>query len=157
VSFLTSSGSELWSFKTSGNLDKFGFTAFANSAAPQIPPEFGHLTEPSVKGLNGPSGRALDELYLRPLGIDRNETWLCDMLPESRVNPQQKKVIKTHYLPFALQQKLPSSTIPKFNAAELDSEKRRVGILNELKQSQADMLILLGDLPIKWFLKYYVD
>jgi hypothetical protein len=123
----------------------------------KIPPEIGYLTEPSVKGLNGPSGRALDELYLRPLGIDRSETWLCDLLPESRVNPQQEKAIEKHYLPFALQQKLPPSTIPQFNAAELDSEKRRVEILNELKKSQADTLILLGDLPIKWFLKYYVD
>ena len=31
--------------------------------------------------LNGPSGRTLDEMFLRPLGLDRSECWLCDLIP----------------------------------------------------------------------------
>ncbi len=122
-----------------------------------VPPECGQLVEPTNKDLNGPSGRALDELYLYPLGIDRNDAWLCDLLPESRVNPQQQKVINTHYLPLATQKKLPPATIPVFDKKELDSEKQRDRILKELKDSKAETLILLGDLPICWFLKYYAN
>lgn len=87
------------------------------------------------------------------LGLDR----LCDLLPESRVNPQQQKAIESHYLPFILQYGLPLPTIPCFNKVELNSELRRTVILRELTESQADTLILLGDLPIEWFLKYYVE
>ena len=46
-------------------------------------------------------------------------------------------------------------TVPNFDKAELNSELRRNEILEELEESQADTLILLGDLPIYWFLRIY--
>jgi uracil-DNA glycosylase len=121
-----------------------------------VPPEgAGTLTEPLSKNLNGPSGNVLDEKFLKPLGYARKDAWLCDLLPESRVNPQQKKAIETHYLPVCSKFNLPKPTIPDFNQAELNSEKRREEILQEIKDSKAKTLVLLGDLPIQWFFKYY--
>jgi uracil-DNA glycosylase len=36
-------------------------------------------------------------------------------------------------------------------------EKRRAEILAELEESQAETVVLLGDLPIKWWLRFYDD
>ncbi len=57
-----------------------------------VPKEVGRL-EPAASNLNGPSGRALDELYLGPLGITREHAWLCDLVPSSGKNPGQAKAI----------------------------------------------------------------
>ena len=42
----------------------------------QIPHELGKLVA-AEKQFNGPSGIALDELILKPLGLARTDTWLC--------------------------------------------------------------------------------
>lgn len=121
-----------------------------------IPEGAGKLVLPA-KNLNGPSGRALDDLYLKPLGLTRNDTWLCDLIPETRLNPNQKNAINRHYKPLMKEYDLPKVTIPKFQQRELESETRRKEILDELFLSQARTLILLGDLPIKWFLNYFSE
>jgi len=117
-----------------------------------IPAELGTL---SFSRLNGPSGQALDELYLEPLGLTRDNTWLSDLLPEARINPSQKKAIDREYSNIAKAFGLPEVTIPDFKTSELDSASRREEILKELEMSGAETLILLGDLPIKKFLKFY--
>lgn len=63
-----------------------------------IPKEVGSLVLPESR-FNGPSGRVLDKYILKPLGITRDDTWLCDMLPECRLNVNQaKKLIKVTIL-----------------------------------------------------------
>ena len=124
------------------------------SAIP-IPAEAGKLVFPGNKNMNGPSGKALDELFLAPLGLDRSNTWLCDLLPYSRVNPSQRKAIDNKYEPIREKFNLPKASIPDFDKDELRSEKRRDEILTELKDSEAKTLILLGDLPIKHFVNHY--
>ena len=122
----------------------------------EIPAELGTLTVPTDKKLNGPSGRALDKLFLTPLGLDRNSTWLCDLLPYSRVNVQQRKAIGKNYTKEIIEQfDLKPATVPDFNKAELNSSLRREEVLEELENSKADTLILLGDLPIYWFLRLH--
>jgi hypothetical protein len=121
-----------------------------------IPAELGKLVLPNAN-LNGPSGKALDELYLKPLGLNRTNTWLCDLIPETRINPNQKNAINRYYKPIRQEYNLPKVTIPEFHQSELNSEKRRQEILDELFTSQAETLILLGDLPIRHFLNYFVD
>jgi uracil-DNA glycosylase len=121
-----------------------------------LPEQLGKLTVPTNKNLNGPSGRALDKLFLKPLNLDRKSTWLCDLLPESRVNEKQRVAIDKHYSADLIEKyNLPLPTVPNFDKAELNSELRRKEILEELEESQADTLILLGDLPIYWFLRFY--
>ena len=120
-----------------------------------IPSMLGPL-EPANKNLNGPSGVALDDLFLKPLGYSREQAWLCDLLPESRVNPNQQKAVKM-YNDIAGQYGLPLSTIPEFREDEIkeNAEQRHLEILNELEKSGANTIILLGDLPIKWFLHFF--
>jgi len=119
----------------------------------RIPQEVGALV-PARPQLNGPSGLALDKHYLMPLTLTREDVWLCDVVPHSCVNPDQQRAIDREYIPRAQQYALPVPSVPirpkRFN----DSARRRA-IVTELRESQAQLLILLGDEPIKWFLKSY--
>ena len=62
----------------------------------KIPAELGTLS-PAGKNLNGPSAKVLDEQILAPLGFSRKDAWLCDLMPESRINKDQKKAIERCY------------------------------------------------------------
>ncbi|MEG2179722.1 MAG: hypothetical protein RRZ66_04110 [Bacteroidales bacterium] len=122
----------------------------------KIPKPLGQLILPANPNLNGPSGRALDNLYLSPLGLKRENSWLCDLLPYSRINANQRNAIKQHYTKEIIDQfHLQPATIPDFNKSELDSSLRRKQILEELELSKAEELILLGDLPIYYFLRFH--
>lgn len=122
-----------------------------------IPREAGML-EPAQPKFNGPSGNTLDDRYLAPLGLSRDEVWLSDLLPSSRINPNQRKAINKHYQPLVGQLSLPECTIPNFSGSELRmQENRHHEILQEIKESQAGSIILLGDLPIKHWLAFFTD
>ena len=86
------------------------------------------------------------------LGYTRKDAWLCDLLPETRINSSQAKVIKEKYNPLIEQYRLNPVTIPSRPTAFCD-QKRSEEILSELKESQAGLLVLLGDIPIKQFLE----
>jgi hypothetical protein len=119
-----------------------------------IPEELGKLI-PADKRFNGPSGIALDELFLKPLGYTREDAWLCDLLPYSRINANQQKAIEKHYNPLIKKFHLPECTIPKFSAKELNNPDRVNEIVDELGKSKAQIIILLGDLPVKYFLSHF--
>lgn len=88
--------------------------------------------------------------------MTRENTWLCDLLPQSRLNQNQIAAIEKQYTTEIIDRfGLTPVTIPKFDKKELNSEIRRNEILQELEQSKAEKLILLRDLPIKWFLRYF--
>lgn len=118
-----------------------------------IPLELGRLTPASAK-LNGPSGRALDELFLKPLGFTRHQTWLCDLVPHSCMNPAQRRAVERAYLPHVERYGLPSPSLPDVPTVLAD-DRRREEIAAELNASQARLLVLLGDQPIRWFLKAF--
>ncbi len=118
-----------------------------------VPKELGKLT-PAKQDFNGPSGLALDNLILNPLGLDRSNAWLCDLVPHSCVNPSQSKAIERAYLPIASKYKLAEHTVPPVPNF-LTDENRRKAISDELIEFEAKVLILLGDKPIQWFLSYF--
>lgn len=120
----------------------------------KIPSRLGTLV-PAEEKFNGPSGKVLDELFLKPLGYTRDLAWLCDLLPYSRINPNQQKAIEKQYNPLLKAFDLPECTIPQFSSAELNNAARADEIVAELEQSQADNILLLGDAPIKYFLSHY--
>ncbi len=122
----------------------------------KIPVKLGKL-EPAEERFNGPSGKTLIDQYLQPLGYNRDQAWLCDILPYSRLNPNQIKALKTHYEPIYKDNSLKPCTIPPFRMSELNNVERRKEIIDELKQSEADTILLLGDYPIKYFLSHYTD
>lgn len=120
-----------------------------------IPQEVGKLF-PANKNLNGPSAKVLEENIFKPLGVNRKQAWLCDLLPESRINPNQAKVIEQKYNPLIDQYGLNRATIP-LEHGDFCDEQRRIEIVNEILESKAKKLVLLGDIPIKQFLKYIAD
>jgi hypothetical protein len=124
------------------------------SAIP-IPPELGYL-EPAGKQLNGPSAKVLDEHILAPLGFTRPEAWLCDLLPETRINPSQAKALREKYEPIREQYGLNPVTIPK-RPSKFCDEARSRKIVAELMESEAELLVLLGDIPIGQFLNRVAD
>jgi len=119
-----------------------------------IPQEAGKLI-PAEKRFGGPSGNALDELFLKPLGYTREDAWLCDLLPYSRINPHQQEALDKHYNPLIKKFNLPVCNIPNFDIAELKNLVRVNEIADELEQSQAGKIILLGDSPIEFFLSHF--
>ena len=98
----------------------------------------------------------MNELYLAPLGFTRAEAWLCDLVPHSYMNENQRDAINTHYIPKSRMYNLPTASIPE-KPVKLTDEKRRNEILAELEESKAEIIILLGDDPIKWFLSFVSD
>lgn len=120
-----------------------------------IPKEIGTL-EPASSQLNGPSAKVLDENILRTLGYTRKEAWLCDMLPETRLNPNQVKVIEERYNPLIDKYGLNPVTIPVRPSAFCDDD-RASEITAELIESQANTVVLLGDLPIGQYLNRVAD
>lgn len=121
-----------------------------------VPEGAGRLVAPN-EGHNGPSGQALDNCFLKPLGLNRDQVWLCDLLPESRMNPAQKKALDKTYNKMTKQLGLPSVTIPPFDKNKTCDDGRRKEICDELRRSGAKKLILLGDQPIKQFLRPMSD
>ena len=120
-----------------------------------IPKEVGTL-EPAGSHLNGPSAKVLDEHILGTLGYTRKDAWLCDLLPETRLNSGQVKVITERYNPLIEQYDLNKVTIPE-RPTEFYNKERCQEILSELQESQASLLILLGDIPIAQFLNEVAD
>lgn len=120
----------------------------------KIPKELGTL-EPAESRFNGPSAKVLDEHILAPLGFIRKDAWLCDLLPETRLNDSQISALK-EYEKIRVQYGLNEVTIPK-RPYNFCNKERCKEIIAELEESKADMLVLLGDNPIKQFLNKVAD
>ena len=120
-----------------------------------IPEEVGKL-EPAESRFNGPSAKELDEQILEPLGFTRNDAWLCDLLPETRLNENQGEAIKREYEPIRERYGLNPVTIPEVPEQFCDQDRCKE-ILAELEESKAELLILLGDYPIKQFFNSVAD
>lgn len=116
-----------------------------------IPTELGTL-QPADEQYNGPSGKSLDEHILAPLGFSRKDAWLCDLLPEARLNVSQFAAIEKHYNPEIVRFGLSAVSLPCV-PKEFCDEKRVEEITQEILSSNAKKLVLLGDVPIKQFLK----
>jgi hypothetical protein len=122
-------------------------------SAIEIPEGAGKLVA-APKNLNGPSGRTLDEHYLEPLGLSREDAWLCDLLPYSCMNDSQAEALRGSYDSVAQNWGLPDfrwDPLPKV----LANEVRRGQILGEIKEAEPEILITLGDLPLKWFTRIF--
>ncbi|MBP7830367.1 MAG: hypothetical protein KA248_10660 [Kiritimatiellae bacterium] len=109
---------------------------------------------PANEQHNGPSGRALDELILQPLDLKRSDTWLCDLVPNSCMNPGQKRALKRAYDPLMTKLGLPAYNWPDVPAI-LACKERVKEIEAELIESKAELLITLGNLPLRWFASLY--
>ena len=92
----------------------------------KIPKALGTLI-PAAKNLNGPSGNALDDLFLTPLGVTRDNSWLCDLVPHSCLNPSQKAALEREYEPVQKMHRLPKVTLPPVPKILADDKRRAHG------------------------------
>ena len=115
-----------------------------------VPVAAGRLTA-AAPNLNGPSGRSLDADYLGPLGVSRHDAWLCDLVPYCCMNRSQAAAIEREYEPRRIQLGLPEVSLPGVPETFADDERRQE-ILSEIEESNADLLVLLGDHPVREFL-----
>jgi len=104
--------------------------------------------------LNGPSGQALDDLFLTPLHLQRADAWLCDLVPHSCMNEKQAAALRREYDPIRDSLGLPQYDWPLL-PTKLTNEDRQAAIEEELRDSGADILITLGDQPLRWFTRRY--
>ena len=116
----------------------------------KIPKELGTLSLPD-KDFNGPSAKVLDEHILAPLSFTRKDAWLCDLYPETLLNRSQVSALERSYEKERERYGLNEVTIPKRRSSFCNSERCKE-IVAELEESQSELLILLGDIPIKQFL-----
>jgi hypothetical protein len=123
-----------------------------------VPPEIGKFELPDNIELNGPSGKALDKYYLEPLKLVRNDVWMCDLIPQFLVNKNDSQynaqTLLNKYLEKINMVKF-QSNIP-FVPTDIDSD-RIMEIKNELIQSNARTIILLGQDTLKWFISKISD
>lgn len=119
----------------------------------KIPHECGYL-KAADRNLNGPSGIVLDERFLKPLGASRKQAWLSDLLPETRLNASQCRAIDREYRLFVQQGIVPEVTIPQVPKRFADNE-RIEALVEELRLSNADYLVTLGDVPLKEFVSKF--
>ena len=78
-------------------------------------------------------------------------------MPETRLNKNQKDFIDDVYnKEYRIKYNLNEVTIPKRPSNFCDKERCKE-IIAELEESKADMLVLLGDIPIKQFLNKVAD
>jgi hypothetical protein len=114
-----------------------------------IPEAVGRLA-PAAGQFTGPSARILDEKVLAPLGLTRKDVWLCNLLPETRLNPGQAALIREKYNPLREKFALPEVTIPKRPATFCGNE-RKEELLAEFLRAKPKTLITLGEAPLIQF------
>jgi hypothetical protein len=104
--------------------------------------------------MNGPSGRALDEHFLEPLRCHRSDAWLCDLVPHTCLNRGQARALEREYVPRAKKLGLSGVDLPPVPKVFADA-RRQEAVLSELEESRAETIVLLGDEPIRCWLKRF--
>jgi len=122
-------------------------------AAITLPAHAGRL-EPASMQLNGPSGMALDDQFLDPLGLTRDEAWLCELVPHSCRSEKQSLALQREYDPVRDALGLPAYEWPRL-PRELVDPDRRAEIERDLLESGAEVLVTLGEQPLEWFAQHY--
>jgi protein-tyrosine phosphatase/uracil-DNA glycosylase len=110
--------------------------------------------EAAEPAFNGPSGRSLEQDYLRPLGVPRADGWFCDLVPHTCLNDAQRLAIQREYEPRAQALGLPAVDLPPVPKAFAD-DARRLEINAEIEQAKPDLIVLLGDHPIRHWLRFH--
>ena len=118
----------------------------------EVPSQFGTL-QPAAAQFNGPSGIALDDCFLGPIGIARSCAWLCDLVPYSCINPAQAAALAREYTPLVAEG-LPVPSVGEVPGV-LATAARRAAILSELEASEAEVVVVLGDQPLRWFVSEF--
>jgi hypothetical protein len=131
---------EPWSFWDGADADER-----INAIAVTVPAEAGAL-KPADPKWNGPSGRALQELYLGPLG--KPTAWLTDLHEGYYLSDGNAKAIAEHYMPMAAELGLPAASLPTRPAQVQPSPERLSALEEEFVTSGAQCVLTLGNEPL---------
>lgn len=104
--------------------------------------------------MNGPSGRALDHHFLEPLGCGRSQSWLCDLVPHTCLNPGQARALEREYVRRMKTHGLPPFDLPPVPKS-FGEAARQEAVLAEVEESRAETIVLLGDEPVRHWLKRF--
>ena len=120
----------------------------------KVPKNFGRvIAEPKI--LNGILGRVFDKFYLRPLNLNRDQVWICNLLPHFVLSKSDSKAVRM-YNKICRKLALPEALLStKKEKLQSISESRIQEIKKELFESKAEVIITLGQQPINWFIKKY--
>lgn len=119
-----------------------------------IPPEAGRLSDPG-KWMNGGVGRIFNIDFLKPLNLFRSDLWITLLIPFTLANKGQRKAI-SRYERQRTEFNLPASRIVPSNVKSSIIDDTRISeILSELEESEAEIIITLGDLPLHHFIKAF--
>lgn len=110
---------------------------------------------PETRVSNGLLGRMLDKYYLHPLKLQRDQVWICNLIPHLVTNKNNRKSIK-RYNDLSSKLNLVKASIPtKKQRWDFITKKRLTEIIEEIFQSRAEVIISLGQQPLKWFFKEF--
>ena len=90
-----------------------------------------------------------------PLGLSREECWLCDLVAYSMLNPGQEEALRRNEDLFEKFKLKKPSMRSADKANRIIDDIRRNEIVSEIKKSEAKYLITLGNEPLVNFVKEY--
>ena len=113
--------------------------------------EWGHVEVPAE--LNGPSGKKVDELILRPLGVSRDETWITDCLDTYRASTSVMRALASVYDPLITRLGLPPHDLqPHPGENQIVAEAvtaHRDRLRDELRRCQPELVVTLGNAALR--------
>jgi hypothetical protein len=108
-----------------------------------------------AKSINGITGRIFDKYYLQPLKLNRELVWICNFVPHYIATKSEVKSIKK-YNKISGTYSLPKAELPTKKVwQKFITETRTKEVLEELFRSKAEIIVTLGQQPIKLLLQQY--
>ena len=130
--------------------DGSGNEAVLNRVAKRVPSEAGSLRDAGEN--NGRAGRTLNDAYLAPLGLTRDDVWIADLQNYYLASAGQVRRIEESYEPLVETGLVPPATIiPRASRPTLGqlAHDRDPPLEVEWGEADATWLITLGDEPVK--------
>jgi hypothetical protein len=129
--------------------DGSGHEAVLARVTERVPAEAGSLQD--AGGHNGRAGRTLNESYLMPLGLTRDNVWIADLQNYYLASDGQVRRVAESYEPLVDRGLVPpATTIPRASRPTLDqlAEDRDPPLEAEWAEAEPAWLITLGTEPV---------
>jgi hypothetical protein len=114
----------------------------------RLPSAAGQL-EPAAPAFNGPSGLALDEFVLAPLGLDRDAVRIADVHNRYMANTGQVAAVARAYEPLVAAGLLPAVSWERRHKLRRVPSDRQPSLADELATADPEWLITLGNEPLR--------
>ncbi len=117
--------------------------------AKDVPTEAGYL-EPADRQHNGASGVVVDNLYLKPLEIGREECWITDLVQSYLANDGQFNRISKSYAPLVDEGIVPAAKLRRRVGKVTNlPDDRKESLRREFEEASPELVITLGNEPLQ--------